>query len=641
MKFQKKLVLLFSFLFLSTIVFSVGGINMNEKIFIIKSGDDYITHTVTSGDTVYSISQKYTIPVNDLYAMNPGIEKGIRVGQKIKIPATQGKGTKQDEDLSHTILPKQTIYGVALSYGVTVDDLTSANPGLNENNFKAGKTIAIPKKSTSDETNKSSSKNLTLIKHTVVSKETLYSISKKYDVSTDDIFEANPILLNSNLKVGMKIDIPSSTGSQKQESFLTHQVEKGEAIYGIAQKYGLTVDQLITLNPELKDSTLKSGMKIRVENTNIATNTITGNQKIEAYRPSDGVIRIGILLPFSENQGSVGQDRWVDYYQGFLLSLKELKEKGYSTDLVTFDIGEEKDTKKLKSLLETVEMNQLDLIIGGVHENQIKLLTDFSLQSGIKYVVPVGSKISTKDGNNAIFQATTPHSSLESQIFTAFRERFNNDNIIFISRAAGSKSKGTHIESFKKNLKSNNIAFSSISLGQDIQQVLEGVMNLGKKNIIIPESDDLGSLKEITNTLATFEGYTVSLFGYPEWQTYDGVTAQLHKYDTYIYSSFFLDESNWKTKTIMNDYKQWYGRGMVASYPRYAFLGYDIAQYFVTALNRFGKNFQNDINNLSAPTLQSSLQFRADEINGGYINKGVYFVHYKPDMVVDKIEIKK
>src|SRR5690606_3901205 len=99
------------------------------------------------------------------------------------------------------------------------------------------------------------------------------------------------------------------------------------------------------------------------------------------------VIKVGLLLPFLDETGGA-HFRLQEYYEGFLLAVDELKNKGIDLELYVFEIGKGNDTKKLVSLLETLEMQSLNLIIGGVNDAQIKTLSDFSKAKNIKYVVP-------------------------------------------------------------------------------------------------------------------------------------------------------------------------------------------------------------------------------------------------------------
>ena len=133
----------------------------------------------------------------------------------------------------------------------------------------------------------------------------------------------------------------------------------------------------------------------------------------------------------------------------------------------------------------------------------------------------------------------------------------------------------------------------------------------------------------------------VSLFGYPEWQTYTSMYNQFHKNDTYLYSIFYLDENQPKVENVKAQYIRWYNKNIINSYPRFAYLGYDVATCFMTAVHKYGADFGEGIVNTNIRTLQSAAYFVRENEKGGYTNNGIYFVHYKTDSTVEKIECNK
>ncbi|HCM22183.1 MAG TPA: hypothetical protein DIC46_15730, partial [Porphyromonadaceae bacterium] len=114
-------------------------------------------------------------------------------------------------------------------------------------------------------------------------------------------------------------------------------------------------------------------------------------------------MKVALLLPFLEKNNDNRHLRFQEYYEGFLLAVEKMKEEGADIELYVFDIGTESDTRKLTSLLETLEMQSLHLMIGGFSDNQIKILSDFSKAHNIKYVVPL-SRSNEVLNNGMIFQ---------------------------------------------------------------------------------------------------------------------------------------------------------------------------------------------------------------------------------------------
>lgn len=558
----------------STGIFFTNAATLHTAPFSVESTyDDIIIHTVAKGETVYSIASMYNTTVQQIYAMNPNAEKGIKAGDKLRI--LRGKAISGYSN--HLIETKETLYSVARMYNISVDDVKDANPGLNESSFKTGKTIKIPKFGPA--TNSSTAYN-------VQKGETLYSISKKYNVSVESLLAANPSIKESGLKEGTTLNIPGKTSLPNHENH-------------------------------------------KPIETQVVTESISKGE----------TARIGIFFSFTDAGSSIQKDKLAEYYEGFLLALRDLKAKGLNAEIYTFDIDSERNTKKLESLLTTNEVKNLHLMIGGVSKQQIEIMSKFSKKTGIKYVIPFGSTGSI-DSNPDLFQMTTSHSNLYSEIISAFAKKFNDYNVIFISET-GSNDKSEFVSELKKGLSKSNIQYKTITGSENLLENINANLRSGK-NILVPASSSEATLRKISSTVELLGSSSVSLFGYPEWQAYTQHTEALHKYDSYIYSIFFLDDQQKEVQDVASQYKSWYGKNMINSYPKWVYLGYDAGLFFLTALKQYGSEFESNLTRMKVQTLQSAINFEhANGKGGGYINNGLYFVHYKTNSVIEKVDISK
>lgn len=558
----------------STGIFFTNAATLHTAPISVESTyDDIIIHTVAKGETVYSIASMHNTTVQQIYAMNPSAEKGIKTGDKLRIL----KGKTISGYSNHLIEAKETLYSVARMYNISVDEVKNANPGLSESSFKTGKTIKIPKFGSA--TNISST-------YSVEKGETLYSISRKYNVSVESLLAANPSIKENGLKEGATLNIPGKTSLSNQSNH-------------------------------------------RPVEPQVVTESISKGE----------TARIGIFFSFTDTGSSIQKDKLAEYYEGFLLALRDLKAKGLNAEVYTFDIGSEKNTKKLESLLSTNEVKNLHLMIGGVSKQQIEIMSKFSKKTGIKYVIPFGST-GAIDSNPDLFQMTTSHSNLYPEITSAFTKRFDDYNIIFISET-GSNDKSEFVAELKKGLSKSNIQYKTITGSENLLENINANLRSGR-NILVPTSSSEATLRKILATVEILNSSSVSLFGYPEWQAYTQHTEALHKFDSYIYSIFFLDEQQKEVQDVANEYKSWYGKNMINSYPKWGYLGYDAGLFFLTALKQYGSEFESNLTRMKVQTLQSAINFkRVNGKNGGYINNGLYFVHYKTNSLIEKVDISK
>ena len=100
----------------------------------------HFVHTVTKGQSLYSISSMYNVPIADIVKMNPGSDAGIKAGQALRIPQTGA----DNQVVFHTIQAGETLYKLSVKHGVSVERICRANPGLSVKNFRIGQVIAIP-----------------------------------------------------------------------------------------------------------------------------------------------------------------------------------------------------------------------------------------------------------------------------------------------------------------------------------------------------------------------------------------------------------------------------------------------------------------------------------------------------------------
>ena len=87
----------------------------------------FTEHTVEAGQTLYSISKKYNLTVDELVSQNPGVDTGLRVGQKLRIPLAVAAQTSKG---LYQVKAGDTFYGISRSYGITVDELKALNNGM-------------------------------------------------------------------------------------------------------------------------------------------------------------------------------------------------------------------------------------------------------------------------------------------------------------------------------------------------------------------------------------------------------------------------------------------------------------------------------------------------------------------------------
>ncbi len=547
-------------------------------------------------------------------------------------PSTIVYGEPQNSK-THKVEPGETAYSIAKTYNISLKDLCALNPGA-ENGVKAGAELVLPQSNTAGDK---------YVYHTIERKETLYSVSRKYSVAVQDIMDANAGLTADTFQEGKVIRIPTGV-VQKPEQILTykfHKVQKGETIYSIARIYNLTPEALTEANPTLKSSSLKKGLTLKIpqysEKKPTAKDSVLQEEKASSLLrerskvKSVSTVKIGLLFPFSD-KNDAQSNRFVEYLEGFLLAVEDFKQKGYSAEVYVFDIQSGTSTSRLEALLETEEMKTLNVLIGGVSKDQIGVLSDFAKVKKIRYVIPFNSKNEDALSNDYVFQVNTPYNSLFPAISQAFVNRFRTAKVIFVNDS-GNNDKADFVASLQSALQKNKIPSTSIQLSENTAAELSALLSATKPNIIVPSSGSSTTLNSLIPVLQALKkdspSQQFSLFGYPEWQTYNSqIQDNLRKLDTHFYSSFFVEPNQNSAKLFSQRFKTQYGRNLMSVYPKFGLLGYDTGNYFLNIVKGYGASFETHLGKYQSDGIQSALSFRRANNWGGFINTGFYFVHY-------------
>lgn len=631
---------------------------------VTQNGQRYYKYTVKSGEGLYAVSRTFSVPVAEIIRLNPGSNAGLKNGQELLIPvnsenaklssavpsglSSQSGVVDQNSTFQHTVSKGETVYSISQMYRTTVNEINRFNPGVSEG-ITVGQRLTIPQRRVISEEKEDNYRF-----HTILPKETLYSVSRTYSLKPEDVMLSNPGLSAETFQTGKTIRIPFFESYEviapfeNQTKNIIHHVQKKETLYSIARNYQVEVTDIERMNPMLAGG-LKANMELIIPVKRSLLEKDTRSRENEANRllsqnlPSGkvDVMKVGLLLPFLDETGR-GHLRLQEYYEGFLLAVDEMKTNGVNLELFVFEIGRGDNTSKLKSLLETLEMRSLNLIIGGVNDAQIRLISDFSRANNIKYVVPFSQSNGEVLSNGNIFQVNPLSSATYTKASSAFVQSFGNANTNVIFVASGQNDKKEFTAELQKQLRENRIKYESVSLSGSINNVIMPLLKPGKENVIVPSSADSNTLRQLMDELKqvreTDSLTEIRLFGYPEWQTYTDRIDDYHLFGTYIYTPFFIDKTHPDTEAFNRNFNKWYGRNLMDTHPSYGLWGYDTGLFFMTALSRYGTRFERDIQKVRVNSRQFAFHFERMNNWGGFINSGLFFIYYDTNGRITKTD---
>lgn len=217
-------------------------------------------YVVQKGDSLYSIASKYGITVDELKSANNLTSNLLTVGQILKIPQTTPEVTPPGEYIVYTVKSGDTLYKIANQYGVSVNDIIEFNQ-LPSTVLSVNQQLLIP-------TIPNTGNNIT---YTVKAGDSLWKIANQYGITVDELIQANN-LTNTVLQIGDVLIIPGTVEEPEEPStppssnVIEYVVQSGDSLYSIAKRYGITASELQSYN-NLPSTLLSIGQVLKIPTT--------------------------------------------------------------------------------------------------------------------------------------------------------------------------------------------------------------------------------------------------------------------------------------------------------------------------------------------------------------------------------------
>lgn len=364
----------------------------------IVEGKKYYVHTVEQGNTLYGLQRTYGVPVESIIKSNPGIEKGLNVGQKIRIEVPL-------VSIVHEVQKKETLFGIAKTYGVTVESILKDNPSA-EKGINVGQKLIISGVEKTPATNKS-------------------EITPEIKKETEPVKEVVP---------AEKVTISFT------DSIIEHTVLSHETLYSISKRFMVPVEELQKLNG-LRNSKINPGDKLKIpvkkesiEIVKVREVPLKEVRKIDSslLYPKRDTYKVAILLPFNLDKG--GNDPLAvlatDFYMGVKLALDSLESLGLKAEIFVHDV--KSDSTSIKKILQKPEFKTMDLVIGPLLADNAEIVSRWCKQNNVRQVCPVSANPSVLLGNPYVYQAVPSDVTLMQGLARFVLKEHSSDQIILV-----------------------------------------------------------------------------------------------------------------------------------------------------------------------------------------------------------------
>lgn len=518
--------------------------------------------------------------------------------------------------------------------------------------------------------------------HIVQEKQTLYSISKAYGVTVQDIYEANPALLTEGLKKNAIILIPSAlpaatapsaqetypdkeisdatvqddngskTGKKTrrnrekvQDVYIVHTVRWFEDLDMIAEKYGVPVDIIMEVNG-LTGRKLTNRQKLKIPaDLKAYLEERSASQKQEQQQSEDSTgeatvqkghmsmpktdINAILMLPFNAADGS-GSESNMDFYSGALLAARDLGFSGTGVDLSVYDVADG------TSPVTADRLRMSDVAIGPVSKPALAALLEIAPED--RYIVsPFDQRAEALVATNKNFVQAPASVSAQYENLTDWineSRRADEPLIVVFEKGMMEDSESNAAETYLQASGQTYSSFSySILEGRNVLEPIKALMNREKTNRVLVISESEAFVNDLVRNLNLLihENYRIVLYGPSKLRSFETIDVEdYHNVNLHLAMSYYVDYDSPEVQDFLLKYRALYN----TEPGPFAFQGYDLMHYFAKVCAKYGTDWGEFIENEdTARLLQSDFKFRRYR-EGGLENIGIRRLVYGPDYSV-------
>jgi peptidoglycan endopeptidase LytF len=629
------------------------------------------SHTVVKGDTPYNIAKKYGLTIDELVKLNPSVKDGkLAIGEVLKLKSDKAaaqpskaavlpKPVNTSQLGKIVIQPKQTIYGITKQYRISETDLRKINPEL-DSHMKIGDEISLPLESVKkyggsqqqaapvaapatakpvEAEVEAPAAKASEGEYIVQQKDNYYRISRQFNITKEELFALNPGLEEKGLTPGESIKVTkngiktntgadvfeetvnpktkvdsgnesasSNTVTAIADDYVTYTVLQGDTVFSIVNKFGITIDELIALNPELSRG-LKAGMILKIKKLD------------PAYVKKNGdVLSVVLMLPFGYSTNETQyRTMAMDFLTGAKLAIERNARNGQKLDIKVVDSGNE---GSFRNSLTQINPDNTDLIIGPFFKSNVVDVIDFTKNQKIPVVAPFANSPELYNYSNLIIIETNDQTYAD-KIVDEVKSAFSDQKIYVVS--GPKKENANYIKAgLEKNLKNANVTV--VSSATDIQLDQNMMTGQSAPVIAVLASDNDATGEAFANRIIALskEVQGVKAFSMTYFPVFEKKVDDLSQANlVYLMDRKINTEGSFE-KEILAAYKSKYCK----TPPKYAIIGFDVVNDMLTRENKKGEIFRQ-INKVQTQ-LATKFEFVKSKANGAYINTGYRVIRLVP-----------
>ncbi len=488
------------------------------------------------------------------------------------------------------------------------------------------------------------------LSHVVLEKQTLYSISKAYGVTEEDLYEANPSLRETGLQKNAILLVPyREEAAPAVQDYTEHIVRWYEDINDIARRYGVTVKDIMDAN-QLTGKKLSTRQVLRIPVVKTKTEEekaepageplppvppVTVEEEVKAdtlevvpdstllSMRTRGSARFSLILPLRAAAG--GSEMNMDFYSGVLMALKDLEEEGVKVHMNVYDLN--------AGIPPVEELVKDDFVLGPVASRDLEAILQ-RVEGRVPVISPLDQKAAALTVNYRNFiqaPSATDHQYEDLAQWVKEDLRPTDKVILVTEKGADNVTASVAIRSALARRGMNyDILNYAIVEGRSIPATLAEIM-AGKDSLtrVVVASESEAFTGDVVRNLGIMQGkgYDMVMYAPSRVRTFETIEGSAyHDAALHISTAYHVDYSDPKVERFVHAY-----RALFRTEPsQFAFQGYDTARYFVVRCIRYGSGWPAMLGTERSSGLHTDFLFIQDE-SGNSHNRAVRRIVFNKD----------
>jgi LysM repeat protein/ABC-type branched-subunit amino acid transport system substrate-binding protein len=489
--------------------------------------------------------------------------------------------------------------------------------------------------------------------HKVDLGQTLYAIGKAYNVLISDIESLNDSL-KYGLKAGMELKIPALSDKKLKDisldnsgKYILHKVEKKQTLYAISKKYNISSEDIQKVNPEIAEG-LKEGTVIKIPQKEIKSIEppvvpILKEPKVVKQHhknPSDA-INVNLFLPFYlfQNDSIINKEILVEsdelfaksipgieFLSGFQLACDSLGKLGTKVNINVYDAPA--DSSAAVSFFANKQFANADLWVGPFHSQAASSAAKAVKNKDILLIIPYSSPNKVLLGNENVVKITPSLPTGMENLTIQLMAKNKNTNFVLVHNELNKELQ--IVDLIKKTFKSYNLndTMKEVVYKTAGLKGLTNALSRSKKNMIIVASSDQAFVTDLFNKLKGLDekDFKIAITGMDTWINYENLDINLmHKLNLQIPANSHINYSD----TITNIFIKSYREKFQTEPGKYAFSGYDAAIFFIPLISKYGHEAIEKIEQTKKTCLSTSFNFKKTGEDSGFENQSIFLLKYQ------------